>query len=242
MGDHVRLGEVPLRPVALLKLLEEAQVEVDGLVGRAVEGTDLRGGEPAPRFGGLAEQDQLGRAVGLTGRPKLLRPRGLGVVEDERDEGHQLTLGVIGPRGHGVGPLARAPTGSVLTAEETPAAQEQDQQEDQDPPDAAAGHPHRETAQPAPRGSRRPPVDDVAASVLPPELHVPSSSPGERASTEQGERSHGCGSALGAGSSIPRSAARVSTKKPIPVSSSATLITMRRARSARPGTSCSARW
>src|SRR3954468_8931549 len=86
VGEHVGLREVARRLEPPVELVEEAEVDIDPLVERAVEGAGLRAGEPAAGVDLPAEEHELRLLVGLAGRLKLLAPEPLSVVEDERDE------------------------------------------------------------------------------------------------------------------------------------------------------------
>ncbi len=92
VGDDVGLGEVSRRTEAVLQLAEEAEVDVDHRVGRAVERPRPGAAEPAAGVGRLAEQHQLGRFVALPGGGELLLPGLLHVVDEEGHEVDELRL------------------------------------------------------------------------------------------------------------------------------------------------------
>ena len=74
VGDDVRPGERPARGAEpRLELVEEAEVEIDRLVGRAVERPDGRGRRPAAGVDAAVVDDRLGRA-GTSRRPGRTRP------------------------------------------------------------------------------------------------------------------------------------------------------------------------
>src|SRR5262249_36093150 len=81
MRDDVALGErARRRAEAALELVEEAEVDPDPLVVRAVERPDLGRRGAAARLDRTAEERCLGRHVRLTGRLELRRPVGLDAV------------------------------------------------------------------------------------------------------------------------------------------------------------------
>ena len=68
VGNHVGLGERPaLGPEARLQLSEEAEIDVDLLVGRAVERPHLRARGAAARLHRVREEDGLRGRVALDG-------------------------------------------------------------------------------------------------------------------------------------------------------------------------------
>ena len=70
--DDVRLRELALDPELLFQLSQEPEVEVDPLVGGAVERTDLGGGLPASRGRRAVEERQLRRLVRRPAAVELL--------------------------------------------------------------------------------------------------------------------------------------------------------------------------
>ena len=62
--DDVGLREIAGRAEAPLELVEEREVDVDALVGRAVEGSHRRRVEAAGRLHHVREQDQVRLLVG----------------------------------------------------------------------------------------------------------------------------------------------------------------------------------
>ena len=95
VGEHVGLGEVARRAESRAQLAEEAEVEVDGLIGRAVERAG--GGRrhaTATRVDRAVEEDELRILVSLPACGELLPPVLLHVVEDGADELLQLEVGI----------------------------------------------------------------------------------------------------------------------------------------------------
>ncbi len=90
VGDHIGLGEITRGTVAGLEVVEEGEVEVHLLVGRAVERPDGRTGHTAGGIHPVAEQYQgrlpvLGAHLPENGVPGIFR-----VGENDRDEICQL--------------------------------------------------------------------------------------------------------------------------------------------------------
>ena len=102
--DDVGLREVAGRPESRAELAEEAQIEVHGAVGRAVEGADV--GRRRPAAAGrdrIVEEDELGVVVLVVTGCELARPEPLDVVQHEGDEVDELLVGV----GDGAGRAGR---------------------------------------------------------------------------------------------------------------------------------------
>ena len=78
MGDDVRVGEVAIRADLFLHVHKEGEVDIDGLVSRAVERTHGGGGVAAARLHSVGEQHQLRGLVGLADLAELFRPDILG--------------------------------------------------------------------------------------------------------------------------------------------------------------------
>ena len=96
VGDNIGLRELAGRLEAARQLVEEAEVEIDPLVGRTIERPHRRLADAALGARGVAEQDQLGIAI-LAAHPlEDLVPDILGALQHARDE---LGLGVAGGRG-----------------------------------------------------------------------------------------------------------------------------------------------
>src|SRR5678816_3744558 len=90
---HVRLGEVSRCTEALGELVEEAEVEVDMLIDRAIERADLRRGLAAPSGNGASENGELRVAILLAvDLREQLRPRLLDIVDHEVDDLESLLL------------------------------------------------------------------------------------------------------------------------------------------------------
>src|SRR5688572_1908085 len=88
----VGLREVSGRAVSPPQVLVEGEVDVELLIGRAVERTHRRLRETARRLGRLFEEDELGLTIGLTLRAEQVAPDLLGVGEDDRDEMREIVL------------------------------------------------------------------------------------------------------------------------------------------------------
>ena len=94
VGDHVGLGEVAGRAEALAQLVEEAEVDVDLLVERAVEGAGRRARLAAARADAGGEEDEAWRRR-MACRPwNCSAQKACEVVEDEVDELDLRRLGV----------------------------------------------------------------------------------------------------------------------------------------------------
>ena len=90
--DDVRLCEVARCPEPARELVEEAQVEVDALVGRAVERADRRRSIATRGGDRIAEHRKASFAILVPKAWEQLRPGLLDVVEHERHELHALFL------------------------------------------------------------------------------------------------------------------------------------------------------
>jgi len=141
--DHVRLGEVPRRSEPLLQQFVEAQVDVDGPVGRAVERPHRRARIPAPRTHRVVEQHQPRLLVRAPHLREQFAPDVFGVRQHHRHELRPLVR--RGVDGHaGLFP----PGGAVRTrrrllqqrARVTPQQQVHDHHDDADAPEPAADH------------------------------------------------------------------------------------------------------
>ncbi|MNE00383.1 hypothetical protein D3C80_927910 [compost metagenome] len=93
VGDHVGLGEVAGGRETLLHFAEEAHVQVDLLVGRAIERADRRRGEAAGRVDLAAEQDQVGVFVLAAGLGEDGLPGVFGVAQHGPYEFRLLVVG-----------------------------------------------------------------------------------------------------------------------------------------------------
>ena len=176
--DHVGLCEVARRAEPVSQLPEELEVEVHLPVGRAVERAGGRGGGPAARLGGAAEEDERGRLVLLASRREGARPGVLDVVDDEADELHQVSVRVFGRRdpaslrsGH---LLDRREAGHVEAAASTaedPAMEEDhdDRNDEADAAEAALGPDRHRPAHAAHRAAAA--VLDLTASYAASPLH-----------------------------------------------------------------------
>ncbi len=90
--DHVGLGEIALRPVALAELVEEGQVEIDLAVGRTVERPHLRLTDAAGAARGAGVQHHAGLAVLRPARLEDRPPGVLGVGQHHRHEARHLVF------------------------------------------------------------------------------------------------------------------------------------------------------
>ena len=108
MSDDVGLRERPALGAELrLQLVVEPEVDVHGLVGRAVERPDVGGGRAAPGFGLAGEVPRLARRVLQVRAGELVRPVVLHAVHDADDLALDLRVGVGSA-------LARLGEGAVL--------------------------------------------------------------------------------------------------------------------------------
>ena len=188
MGDHVRLGEVAGRLEAPVELVEEAEIDVDLLVERAIEGTGRRARLPAAGVDRVAEEDELGALVGLPGGRELLLPEALGIIEDEGDEVDLLGLGVGGLGDAVTLPLAgrlreATMSGRGCRSRRSPPPTPEDEEEDDDDDEADRG-PRRPAGpvgigKPPPAAAAReaaaaasgPLIAQIGAALPPPPLH-----------------------------------------------------------------------
>ncbi len=202
VAEDVGLDEVAAlaAELALEDVGEEGRVEVDLLIGRAVEGSDLRGGLAAAGVDAAAEGDDLRRGelgAALLGKglgPVLLEGEGhglAGAVDVVVGVGAGLAVGVavaVLVQARGVAALAgRVHTRGGATAAAHALGEHEEQDDHQDAADAAAGlgaaghrdaHRAAATATSAAAGVADATPADVSLRVEP---HV------ECLSTEQGE-------------------------------------------------------
>ena len=92
MRDHVGLGEVPLRPVALAEFVEKRQIEIDLAVGRTVERPHLGLTDAAGAARGAGVEHHAGLAVLRAARLEDRPPGVLGVGQHHRHEARHLVL------------------------------------------------------------------------------------------------------------------------------------------------------
>ena len=161
----------PGAPNRALELLIEAEVDVDLLVERTIEGAHRRLADPAAGPDGIREEDELRAAVLGAEGGQLAGPDALGVVQDEGHELDELLLsgrrlvGFLLPLIDGVATADLA--GAVEQREEVPPGQDRqdEQHSDAAQADADAGPtPAAEAATPpSPRRSSR-------SSLTPPGL------------------------------------------------------------------------
>ena len=181
--DHVGPGEVAGRAELALHVAVEGQVEVDALVGGAVERTDGGAGVPAAGGHGVAVEHHLGALIALARALERGGPGVLGIGEDVGAEVAQVALGVLsrGDAG-GVGGRGRLAGEARVHAEPghaaAAAAAQQGDQEDDDHAHharAAADPAHRQARARAHSAPAR--VDHVtatAAAFPAHSLHIPS--------------------------------------------------------------------
>ena len=162
MGDDISLREGPtLSAEARLELIEEGDVQIHDLVGRAVERARRARGCPAARVSGVLEQARHGHRVVATRGGELARPVGLDAVHESDHPAIVPGIGVgAGPTGlRQVGAAPRVTQGladetaqgaSVPSARET--ATEQQDGEDYDGAEAATAEGHATRPDPAPPG------------------------------------------------------------------------------------------
>ena len=143
MGDDIGDGEVAaLRAEAALQLIEEAEVEIDLLVGRAVERARRRRRRPTAGRGAALEQDEVLHRALLAVRLERLLPEDLDVLGRPGQE----LVGVV-LRVERAARLRRAagwspdrPPRPPLPPPSTPLnSRNGDDDEDDQPADAAAG-------------------------------------------------------------------------------------------------------
>ena len=107
VSDDVSVGEVAVSPNLTFHALEELQVEIYGLVGRAIEWSAIGSGTAATRVHCTGKDDHLRGTVGHPHLPELLRPHVFGTGKNLFAELHELHihLAVVLP----VGGIFRAP-------------------------------------------------------------------------------------------------------------------------------------
>src|SRR6516225_6356399 len=86
VSDHVSLAELARRAQAIGQLVEEAQVDIDLLVRRAIKRTGSRLGGAAGRCRVVAEQNQFCVTIRNPCLRQDLLPSLLNIVQDKRDE------------------------------------------------------------------------------------------------------------------------------------------------------------
>ena len=87
MRDHVSLRKVSRGAEPVGELVEEGEVDIHTLVGRAIERTHRRLAKATGGLSGIAEQNQSRLAVGLADLPlEDVTPHILGALEDARHE------------------------------------------------------------------------------------------------------------------------------------------------------------
>ena len=86
VGDHIGLRELAGRAEAACQLVEEAEIEIDALIGRAIEGTHRCLADAALGPRGVAEQHELGLAILPAHLAEDITPYVFGALEHARDE------------------------------------------------------------------------------------------------------------------------------------------------------------
>src|SRR5947209_7643950 len=136
VGDDVGLRELARRAEAVAQLAVEAEVDVDLLIGRTVEGAHGGLGKAAAGAYGVGEEDEPGVPVGLSRFREDLGPGLLVVVEDEGDELDELVLLGRGRSRRGLGRRTARRASAADQREEIlleDEAQQQQHQEAADP-------------------------------------------------------------------------------------------------------------
>lgn len=82
VGNDVGVGEVAVSAELLLHGAEEGEVDIDALVGGAVEGAGGGGGAAAARLHAFGEEHKFGRHVGLAHLLELGGPHVFGAGEN----------------------------------------------------------------------------------------------------------------------------------------------------------------
>src|SRR6185437_1482607 len=100
VGEDVGLCEVAGRMELDRERPEEAGVQVDRVVERAVERAGGARGRPAAGHRRALEDDDCGRRVGTPAALELPRPEGLDVADDRLEE--RLETGADGSRRNGL--------------------------------------------------------------------------------------------------------------------------------------------
>ncbi len=167
VGDHVGLGEIAGRAEALFELVVEAEVDIELVVGGAVEGAHCRAGHAAGRPDLARKDDQVGFFILAADRGKDRVPGVLGVGQHHRHEIHHLFLS--GRWRAGVGRSRRAAVhGQLFDKLRRVAAEQEIENRNDQKPDTA------DTADGGPPAHRRPPpVFDVLAPPSAFPTHVP---------------------------------------------------------------------
>ena len=145
VGDDVLRRQVARRAELVLQLHEEVEVDVQPLVGRAVERPGLRRSLAAPGAGRAGEEHHHGVLVGLAERRRVLGgPEVLGVVVGAAQGLFELRLArPVAGAALGLPLVRRRQLGAVAVAVQQ-AGQEDDRRDHQQAEQAAAGL-HRES-------------------------------------------------------------------------------------------------
>ena len=165
--DHVRRREVAGRAEALRELLEERGVEVDLLVGGAVERAAGGAGHAACRPRGVVEAHELRRLVARAHRLEQGRPHVLGVAHDAAHEVHlRIGRGLRALRRRRLRLLRRRRdhgTAAFQHAEDRQRIDAEEQAHDDDQDDRAAAEAHAAAQREAAAAARASAFLDVVA-------------------------------------------------------------------------------
>ncbi len=139
VGNYVSLGEFTRGGELTLEFLEEAEIQIDFFVFRAIEGARGGVGSSATGWVRIAEEDEFGMPVGVVSLlGKHLFPVILNVPQDEGNEIHFRFLASVegavgsGIRGAGHGGAAAASRRTSAAAEKGEEVLVEDQAEDAD--------------------------------------------------------------------------------------------------------------
>src|SRR4051812_42784687 len=90
VSQHVCLREVARSAEASIEFIEEREVDINLLIGRAVKRPGFGASSSAPRLHGLTEKHEFRIRIS---RPQKPLPRSLRIIQDER---YKLNLGFFG--------------------------------------------------------------------------------------------------------------------------------------------------
>ena len=176
VGDDVSLRELAWRAKTRRKLVEEAEVEIDPLVGWTVERSHggLADAAVGPR--GVAEKHQLRLAIDAAYIAEDIGPDGLGALQHARHELHfRIGRGPLGRSAGGDGRhigRGRAAAGHATQDFARVGAEQQRQDDEADDPQpareqAAATAAHRDRNTGAAEAAAQPATTEAAAIVAP---------------------------------------------------------------------------
>src|SRR5581483_6536065 len=96
MGQHVSLCEIAGGAEPVFQFLKEAEIDINALVGRAIERACGRLGKAAARLHSVAEEHEAGVLILHSFTSQQLAPGALGIIEHKRHELHlRLFIRVI---------------------------------------------------------------------------------------------------------------------------------------------------